>query len=133
MSISHQRHICCARGNKLELRDRFLIVRPEYRGDAADFSDYVSHGCTYFDFRAIGGLYYPGSPEGRHMKNPLSSITERLAPPKHSKIEKAIKVTAGTAAAVWVVLKLKRELYGPGGTRMSRYDRSVDDVWEEKT
>ena len=67
------------------------------------------------------------------MKNPLSSITERLAPPKHSKLEKAIKVTAGTAAAVWVVLRLKRELYGPGGTRMSRYDRSVDDVWEEKS
>jgi hypothetical protein len=66
------------------------------------------------------------------MKNPLSSITERLAPPKHGKLDKAIKVTAGTAAAVWVVLKLRRELYGPGGTKMSRYDRSVDDVWEKE-
>jgi hypothetical protein len=62
----------------------------------------------------------------------LSSITERLAPPRQGKLEKAIKVTAGTAAAVWVVLRLRRELYGPGGTKMSRYDRSVDDVWDEK-
>ena len=67
------------------------------------------------------------------MKNPLSSIANRLAPPRQSKLEKAIKVTAGTAAAVWVVLKLKRELYGPGGTKMSRYDSSVDDVWEKES
>ena len=65
------------------------------------------------------------------MKNPLSKITEKIAPPKNSRIEKALKVTAGTAAAVWVVLQLKRELYGPGGTRMSRYDSSVDDVWKK--
>lgn len=64
------------------------------------------------------------------MKNPLSKITEKIAPPKHSRIEKAIKVTAGTAAAFWVVLKLRRELYGPGGTKMSRYDSNVDDVWK---
>ena len=32
------------------------------------------------------------------MKNPLSKITEKIAPPKHGRIEKAIKVTAGTAA-----------------------------------
>ena len=67
------------------------------------------------------------------MKNPLSSIANRLAPPRQSKLEKAIKVTAGTAAAVWVVLKLKRVLYGPGGTKMSRYDSSVDDVWEKES
>lgn len=66
------------------------------------------------------------------MKNPLSSITDRFTPPKNSKLEKAIKVTAGTAAAVWVVLKLRRELYGPGGTRMSRYDPNVDEVWNRE-
>ena len=64
------------------------------------------------------------------MKNPLSKITEKIAPPKHGRIDKAIKVTAGTAAALWVVLKLRRELYGPGGTRMSRYDSTVDEVWK---
>lgn len=66
------------------------------------------------------------------MKNPLSSIAERIAPSRKGKVQQALKVTAGTAAAIWVVLRLKRELYGPGGTKMSRYDRSVDDVWNEK-
>lgn len=66
------------------------------------------------------------------MKNPLSKISEKIAPTKHSRLEKAVKVTAGTAAAVWMVLKLRRELYGPGGTKMSRYDKSVDDVWERE-
>ncbi|MEO8192367.1 MAG: hypothetical protein ABI681_00860 [Gemmatimonadales bacterium] len=62
------------------------------------------------------------------LKNPIPRITERLAHPKNEKIERAIQVTAGTAAAIWVVLRLKRELYGPGGTKMSPYDRSVDKV-----
>ena len=66
------------------------------------------------------------------MKNPLSSITEHLAPSKTGKVQQALKVTAGTAAAIWVVLRLKRELYGPGGTKMSRYDKNVDEVWNEE-
>jgi hypothetical protein len=66
------------------------------------------------------------------MKNPLSKISEKIAPAKHPRLEKAVKVTAGTAAAVWMVLKLRRELYGPGGTKMSRYDKSVDDVWDRE-
>jgi hypothetical protein len=67
------------------------------------------------------------------MKNPLSAITERFTPARNNKLDKAFKVTAGTAAAIWVVLRLKRELYGPGGTKMSRYDRSVDEVWKEES
>ena len=66
------------------------------------------------------------------MKNPLSAITERLPRARREQIEKAAKVTVGTAAAIWVVLKLRRELYGPGGTRMSRYDTSVDEVWNDR-
>jgi hypothetical protein len=50
------------------------------------------------------------------MKNPLSAITERFTPARNNKLDKAFKVTAGTAAAIWVVLRLKRELYGPGVT-----------------
>lgn len=68
----------------------------------------------------------------RLMKNPLSTITEKLPRPTRDQLQKAAKVTAGTAAAIWVVLKLRRELYGPGGTKMSRYDRSVDEVWNER-
>ncbi|HEX6573522.1 MAG TPA: hypothetical protein VF042_01010 [Gemmatimonadaceae bacterium] len=63
------------------------------------------------------------------MKNPLSSITSKISPKRKEQLEKAAKITAGTAAAIWVVLQLRRELYGPGGSRMSRYDRTVDDVW----
>jgi hypothetical protein len=52
-----------------------------------------------------------------------------MSPKRRERLEKAIKVTAGTAAAIWVVLRLRRELYGPGGSRMSRYDPSVDKIW----
>lgn len=66
------------------------------------------------------------------MKNPLKTISERIAPPKHGRLEKAAKITAGTAAAIWVALKLRRELYGPGGTKMSRYDKRVDEIWDRE-
>ena len=66
------------------------------------------------------------------MKNPLSGITDRIPHVNRQQFEKAAKVTAGTAAAIWVVLKLRRQLYGPGGTKLSLYDRAVDEVWEER-
>ena len=64
------------------------------------------------------------------LKNPLSPITKRVSPARLKQIEKAVKVTAGTAAAVWMVLRLRRELYGPGGSKMSRYQSSIDKVWK---
>jgi hypothetical protein len=64
------------------------------------------------------------------MKNPLSVVADRISPKRREQLEKAAKVTAGTAAAIWVVLQLRRELYGPGGSKMSRYDRAVDKVWK---
>lgn len=63
--------------------------------------------------------------------NPLSLLEKKLEPSRREKLEKAAKITAGTAAAIWVAFRLKRELYGPGGSRMSRYDPEVDDVWKE--
>jgi hypothetical protein len=63
-------------------------------------------------------------------KNPLLSITKRVSPKRRKQIEIAAKVTAGTAAAVWMVIRLKRELYGPGGSKMSRYQTTVDKVWK---
>ena len=66
------------------------------------------------------------------MKNPLKKISDKLAPPKQGRLEKAVKITAGTAAAVWVAMRLRRELYGPGGTKMSRYDKSVDEIWDRE-
>lgn len=60
------------------------------------------------------------------IEDTLSSLRDRISPPREGKLGNALKVAAGTAAAVWVVLQLRRELYGPGGSRMSRYDPSVD-------
>jgi len=64
------------------------------------------------------------------IKNPLPSITKRVSPARRKQLEKAVKVTAGAAAAVWMVLRLRRELYGPGGSKMSRYQSTVDKVWK---
>ena len=66
------------------------------------------------------------------MKNPLSDLTDKLPDVNRDNLSRAAKITAGAAAAVWVALKLRRELYGPGGTKMSRYDKTVDDVWERE-
>ena len=65
-------------------------------------------------------------------RNPLSLLEGRLEPSRREKLQKAAKVTAGTAAAVWMVLRLKRELYGPGGSKMSRYDPEVDELWRKR-
>lgn len=62
-------------------------------------------------------------------KNPLSSITKRVSPKRRKQIEKVARVTVGTAAALWMVLRLKRELYGPGGSKMSRYQSQIDKMW----
>ena len=64
------------------------------------------------------------------LKKPLSPIIKRVSPARRKQIEKVAKVTVGTAAAVWMVLRLKRELYGPGGTKLSRYQRDVDKIWK---
>ena len=55
-------------------------------------------------------------------------LRDRVSPPKSGKVGNILKVAAGTAATVWVLLQLRRELYGPGGTRMSRYDPDVDEL-----
>jgi hypothetical protein len=62
----------------------------------------------------------------------LDSLRDRLNPPKQGKLGNILKVAAGTAATVWVLLQLRRELYGPGGTKLNRYDPDVDDIWEKE-
>ena len=69
-------------------------------------------------------------PTKMDLKNPLTSITKRVSPARRKQIKQVARVTAGTAAAVWMVLRLKRELYGPGGTKLSRYQRDVDKIWK---
>ena len=62
----------------------------------------------------------------------LNSLRDRIHPPRDGRLGNFFKVAAGTAAAVWVVLQLRRELYGPGGSKMSPYDPDVDDIWEKE-
>lgn len=64
------------------------------------------------------------------IKNPLSSITKKVSPQRRKQIEKAAKVTVGAVAAAWMVLRLRKELYGPGGSKMSRYQAEIDKVWK---
>ena len=74
-------------------------------------------------------LCYESAARGSTVKNPVSAFTKRISPRRKQQLEKAAKVTAGAAATLWVVLRLKRELYGPGGSKMSRYNSTVDKVW----
>ena len=64
------------------------------------------------------------------IKKPLSSITRKVSPARRKQLEKAAKVTVGAVAAAWMVLRLRRDLYGPGGSKMSRYQSKVDKVWK---
>ena len=62
----------------------------------------------------------------------LDALRDRLNPPRDNKLGTFLKVAAGTAASVWVLLQLRRELYGPGGTKMSPYDPDVDENWRKE-
>jgi hypothetical protein len=62
----------------------------------------------------------------------LDSLRDRINPPRNNKLGTFLKVAAGTAASVWVLLQLRRELYGPGGTKMSAYDPDVDEIWRKE-
>lgn len=62
----------------------------------------------------------------------IDSLRDRISPPRDGKLGTFLKVAAGTAASVWVLLQLRRELYGPGGTKMSPYDPDVDEIWRKE-
>ncbi len=59
----------------------------------------------------------------------IEKVTSKLRPRRKNKTGSAIAVTAGIASAIWVALKFRRDLYGPGGTKLSRHKRSIDKVW----
>lgn len=58
----------------------------------------------------------------------IGTAAKKLRPSRKDKTRSAIVVTAGIATAIWGAMKLKHELYGPGGTKLSRYNRSIDKV-----
>ncbi|HUQ20514.1 MAG TPA: hypothetical protein VM099_12945 [Gemmatimonadaceae bacterium] len=56
----------------------------------------------------------------------IENITRKVKMPSRSGVIKAVAVTGGIASAIFMALKLKPDLYGPGGTKLSRYDPAVD-------
>ena len=40
---------------------------------------------------------------------------------KRSTIFRALEVSAGVATTAWLALRVRKNLYGPGGTMLSRY------------
>lgn len=61
----------------------------------------------------------------------VNALRSRFRTPPKNNLQNALKITAGAGAAILLALKVKRELYGPGGTKMARYDTSIDKVWDK--
>lgn len=63
----------------------------------------------------------------------LPDVTRVIHRPKSSpsrpSVLRVLQVSAGVASAVWLALRVRKELYGPGGTKLSRYPlaRDADD------
>ncbi|MEP6905469.1 MAG: hypothetical protein ABI875_05260 [Gemmatimonadales bacterium] len=59
------------------------------------------------------------------MKRPaISSAVDRVAKvATDSKVIKVAKIAGAGVAGIWMLLRVRKELYGPGGTRLSRYRR----------
>lgn len=56
----------------------------------------------------------------------IQNIARKVRMPSKGGVIKAVAVTGGIASAIFVALKLKPQLYGPGGTKLSRYDPAID-------
>jgi len=44
--------------------------------------------------------------------------------PARGTVIRALHVGAGAASAVWLALRVRKQLYGPGGTKLTRYPPS---------
>jgi hypothetical protein len=59
----------------------------------------------------------------------IDTVRRKVRPPRTKDVKTAVAVTAGLTSAIWFALRLRKDLYGPGGTKLSRYNRSVDKTW----
>lgn len=62
----------------------------------------------------------------------IGGATRKLRPRRKDKTRTVVLASAGIASAIWAAMKLRKELYGPGGTKLSRYNRSIDKVRRTK-
>jgi hypothetical protein len=55
----------------------------------------------------------------------IAKAVEAIRHPKKAKkrsaIFKALELSAGVATTAWLALRVRKNLYGPGGTKLSRY------------
>ncbi|MEO5579866.1 MAG: hypothetical protein ABIR58_04355 [Gemmatimonadaceae bacterium] len=51
------------------------------------------------------------------------AIRRAVRLPEKSRIFQVLKITAGAASTIWLAMRVRKELYGPGGTRLDRYPR----------
>ena len=64
----------------------------------------------------------------------IDAIKRKVRAPRRNDLKTVVAVTAGVTSAIWFALRLRKDLIGPGGTKLSRYNRSVDKTWpREKT
>ena len=59
----------------------------------------------------------------------IKTVKRKVRPPRKNDLKTVLAVIAGAASAIWFALRLRKDLYGPGGTKLSRYNRSVDKAW----
>ncbi len=71
----------------------------------------------------FGNRFHPGN---HTMKvEEAAEAIRRLVRPRrqNSRIVQALKITAGAATTIWLAMRVRKELYGPGGTRLERGPR----------
>jgi hypothetical protein len=59
----------------------------------------------------------------------IDIVKRKVRPPRKNDVKTVVAVTAGVTSAIWFALRLRKDLYGPGGTKLSRYNPSVDKTW----
>ena len=59
----------------------------------------------------------------------IDSVRRKVRPPRKKDVKTVVAVTAGLTSAIWFALRLRKDLYGPGGTKLSRYNPSIDKTW----
>ncbi len=59
----------------------------------------------------------------------IKTVKRKVRPPRKNNLKTVLAVTAGAASGIWFALRLRKDLYGPGGTKLARYNRSVDKTW----
>ena len=50
-------------------------------------------------------------------------VRRAIRAPQKSMIFKALQITVGAASTIWLAMRVRKELYGPGGTRLERGPR----------